>query len=143
MFNRWSIVPNEINSEGETIMREKLHIVSEEVFQISLCGYLLLLLLETIQEGFVSTFFNLYYLLAVIVISGIGMVLLEKESTHEAYKKKNDYTLYWGLLLSVITGCVVYYKTLAMGYLSIAIGVISFFIVLLFTYLIHTDESTS
>lgn len=58
-------------------LKANLHLVSKEWFQVALVTYLLLTLAETIQEGFVSNFFNLNYLLAVVLLTGVAMVITE------------------------------------------------------------------
>lgn len=120
---------------------QKLHIICEETFQISLAGYLILLLVETVKEGFVSNFFNLNILLGIILISGIGMAVLGGKSQELTRTKENH--LYWGFAFSIITACIVYYKIQNLGTFAIIISIASFLIVLLFSYLIQIDEGTS
>jgi hypothetical protein len=57
-------------------MKIILKIICQEVFQVSLGGYLILLVAETIRSGFVSNFFDLNILLVVILVSGIGDALI-------------------------------------------------------------------
>jgi hypothetical protein len=57
--------------------RSNINIIGREFFQVSLVTYLLLTLTEAIQEGFVSNFFNMNYLLIVVLITGVAMVLTE------------------------------------------------------------------
>jgi hypothetical protein len=56
-----------------------INVVTKEFFQVFLVTYLLLTLAETYREGFVSNFFNINYLLAVVLVSGLAMVLTETE----------------------------------------------------------------
>lgn len=58
-------------------MKQTINIASREFFQTSLVTYLLLTLAETLSEGFVSNFFNMNYLLLVVLVTGIVMVLTE------------------------------------------------------------------
>jgi hypothetical protein len=53
-----------------------------------LVTYLLLTLAETYREGFVSNFFNINYLLAVVLFSGVAMVLTESELTVKKFRKR-------------------------------------------------------
>jgi hypothetical protein len=54
-----------------------VYIVAREFFQVSLVTYLLLTLAETLKTGFVSNFFNLNYLLIIVLVTGVAMVLTE------------------------------------------------------------------
>jgi hypothetical protein len=65
-----------------------IHTISREFFQVFLVTYLLLTLAETFREGFVSNFFNINYLLAVVLISGVAMVLTESEVTVKKLRKR-------------------------------------------------------
>lgn len=56
-----------------------ISIIGQEVFQASLVTYLLLTLAETFREGFVSNFFNMNYLLLVVLVIGVAMVLTEPQ----------------------------------------------------------------
>jgi hypothetical protein len=60
-----------------TALKDNTNIVAKEFFQVSLVTYLLLTLAETVHEGFVSNFFNMNYLLMVVLITGVAMVLTE------------------------------------------------------------------
>jgi hypothetical protein len=53
-----------------------------------LVTYLLLTLAETFREGFVSNFFNINYLLAVVLVSGVAMVLTESEVSVKKFRKR-------------------------------------------------------
>lgn len=57
--------------------KQNMNIASREFFQTSLVTYLLLTLAETLSEGFVSNFFNMNYLLLVVLVTGVVMVLTE------------------------------------------------------------------
>jgi hypothetical protein len=52
-------------------MQNKLKIITEEFFQVSLAGYLAFLAAETVSHGFISNFFNLNILLIVVLILGV------------------------------------------------------------------------
>jgi hypothetical protein len=62
-----------------TSIKNAVNVSSREFFQVFLVTYLLLTLAETYREGFVSNFFNINYLLAVVLVSGLAMVLTETE----------------------------------------------------------------
>lgn len=55
----------------EKKIKSTLGIISQELFNISLITYLVLLLIETLNKGFVTDFFNLNLLLAIVLISGL------------------------------------------------------------------------
>lgn len=76
-----------------------LSTVSEELFQVSIVLYLILLLAETVKAGFVSNFFNLNILLWIVLISGVGMILTGVEKSNS--KTLTDRT--WGYFLKKVT----------------------------------------
>lgn len=65
-------------------IRNALNVIGREFFQASLVTYLVLTLTETLKEGFVSNFFNMNYLLAAVLVSGIMMVLTDQEQSRSA-----------------------------------------------------------
>jgi hypothetical protein len=72
----------------KTSIKNTVNISSREFFQVFLVTYLLLTLAETFREGFVSNFFNINYLLAVVLISGVAMVFTEAEVTVKKFRKR-------------------------------------------------------
>lgn len=68
-------------------LKDKLHITSREFFQTQFFAYLILAVAETIKKGMVSNFFNMNYLLAVILILGVIMVATEKEEKIKSFKR--------------------------------------------------------
>ncbi len=67
-------------------LRSAINIASKEFFQATLVTYLLLTLAEVWREGFVSNFFNMNYLLIIVLISGVAMVL--SEAAERKYHKR-------------------------------------------------------
>jgi hypothetical protein len=65
-----------------------INVISREYFQVFLVTYLVLTLAETYREGFVSNFFNINYLLVVVLVSGVAMVLTEAEVTVKKFRKR-------------------------------------------------------
>src|SRR5688500_606934 len=131
-------------------MKKKLTlaILSQELFQFSLVTYLILLLTETIKEGFVSYFFNLNILLGVVLFSGIVMVLTHDERIERLTKmiedKKEQPSTWDGNYIGLVTlggAALVYYKTEELGALSVLITFITGVIIFLLSYLIMTDHS--
>jgi hypothetical protein len=72
----------------KTSIKNAVNVSSREFFQVFLVTYLLLTLAETFREGFVSNIFNINYLLAVVLISGVAMVLTESELTVKKFRKR-------------------------------------------------------
>jgi hypothetical protein len=68
-------------------IKNAVNVSSREFFQVFLVTYLLLTLAETYREGFVSNFFNINYLLAVVLVSGVAMVLTETEQKAVKFRK--------------------------------------------------------
>jgi hypothetical protein len=60
-------------------VREHVFLAGREFFQNALVAYLLLVVAETLKEGVVSNFFNLNWLLGVVLVSGVVMVLADPE----------------------------------------------------------------
>jgi hypothetical protein len=70
-----------------------LHTVSYEFFQVSLIVYMLLVLVEILQPGVVSTFFNINYLLLFVLITGIISVISQStiQEHEKTYSKSKSY----------------------------------------------------
>jgi hypothetical protein len=71
-----------------TSLKTGINIVGREFFQVFLVTYLLLTLAETFREGFVSNFFNMNWLLLVVLVSGIMMVLTEPADAAARFRKR-------------------------------------------------------
>jgi hypothetical protein len=125
------------------VWQAKVHLLSEEFFQYSLITYLILLLAETLKEGFVSFFFNLNILLVVVLVSGVVMVLthnehLEPEKTHHKIKTSDiEYTL----VLATGGALLVYYKTKELGTIALVIAGLTAIIIVLLSLLLMTEQS--
>ncbi len=140
--------------------KSNLGIIINELFQVSLVTYLILLLLETLDKGFVSNVFNLNYLLAVVLISGIIKVLpvaekkllsqwdlidlkfMNLRSQLHLPKSFSENDFYFILLIGLTGGTLVYFKTEDLGRISILISVITTIIIFLLSYLIFTDQDS-
>lgn len=68
-------------------LKDKLYITSNELFKAAFVTYLILIVVETYYSGTVSNFFNMNYLLAVILILGVIMVATEKEEKIKSFKR--------------------------------------------------------
>lgn len=131
-------------------MKKKLTlaILSQELFQFSLVTYLILLLAETIKEGFVSYFFNLNILLGVVLVSGVVMVLTHDERiekltklTEKPKEKLSDWDYYYIGGITLGGALLVYYKTQDLGNISLLLTIITAVIIALLSYLIMTDRN--
>lgn len=65
-------------------LKFKLHIIGREFFRVSLPVYVALVLSDIIFLGIVSNFFNLNYLLLVVVVSGMIMVATSENGGTDA-----------------------------------------------------------
>jgi hypothetical protein len=134
-------------------MKNKIHIIVSELFHIALITYLCLLTIETIKEGYISYFFNLNWLLGLILCSGIIMVLTE--SAPYTYRRKllhpfvayvkpdnrgKERNWYFNLMMSLLGGLFVYYKTQALGNISLFISSITTIIILFLTYVMFNEK---
>lgn len=119
-----------------------INIVSKELFQVSLITYLLLLLAETVKTGFVSLFFNLNWLLMVVLLSGIGMVLTTDERLEsKAQSQRNPkYDFYFVFGLAIVGGVLVFYKTFDLGFISIILMEITALLIIIVSYLILREN---
>jgi hypothetical protein len=73
---------------NNTSLKNGINIVGREFFQVFFVTYLLLTLAETFREGFVSNFFNMNWLLLVVLVSGIMMVLTEPADAAARFRKR-------------------------------------------------------
>jgi hypothetical protein len=67
-----------------------LNIISKEFFQVALLTYLILALLESIQTGIISYFFNMNYLLSFVLLTGVLMVITETVGRVRNISKKTS-----------------------------------------------------
>lgn len=121
----------------------KTHLVIEEIFQFSLVTYLLLLLAETLQEGFVSYFFNLNILLGVVLVTGIVMVFTHSEQINQSPppQKLKIIDVLYILMIALGAGFLVYYKTKELGQIAIIVAVITGVLIILLSLLIFLDHT--
>ncbi|MBI3486025.1 hypothetical protein HY025_03700 [Candidatus Daviesbacteria bacterium] len=139
-------------------MKSKPGIIFAELFQVSLVTYLILLVLETLQTGFVSNFFNMDVLFFIVLVSGIVMVLPTSEkkelsqwelvdkrlgellATINLKKVFAEKDFYFSLLISLGGGVLIYFKTQELGSISIIISLVTAVIIALLSYLILIDN---
>lgn len=107
--------------------------VINHLFQTLLVTYLILLLIEQIYTGFVSTYLNLNYLLILVIASGILDVFTKQKKTKEK-TKKSDYILIYAL--GILGAIIIKYKTADLSYLSWIISIIAGILIILLSHLI-------
>lgn len=127
------------------LLKIKIYFIAKEFFQYSLVAYLILLLIETIKEGFVSFFFNLNILLGIVLISGLIMAItyqkeLEKLTKTKKIKQRKWWDILYSIMLALGGALVVLYKTQDFGIVSIIVSVISAFIIVLLSFLVLLDK---
>ncbi|MCD4759902.1 hypothetical protein K8R33_03365 [archaeon] len=118
------------------IKGHKAEIISH-LFQTLLITYLILLLIEQIYTGFVSTYLNLNYLLILTIAAGILDVFTVKKKVKEKTKKSDYYLIY---ALGILGAIIIKYKTADLNYLSYIISIIAGILIILLSYLILEED---
>jgi hypothetical protein len=118
------------------ITGHKAELISH-LFQTLLVTYLILLLIEQIYTGFVSTYLNLNYLLILTIASGIADVFTKKEKTKQTTTKKDYYLIY---ALGILGTIIIKFKTNELGYLSWIISIIAGILIILLSHLILEED---
>ncbi len=113
------------------------HII-HHLFQTLLVTYLLLLLIEQVSIGFVSTYLNLNYLLIIVIISGILSVFSEPDKIKHEKPKLKDYI--YIAILSISGFIIIKFKTAELGWLSYAISTVAGILIALLSILILEDD---
>lgn len=121
----------------------KANLIVGELFQFSLVTYIILLIAETLQEGFVSYFFNINILLGIVLLTGIIMLItrydrLEPQTSHQRFTLKN---LLYALMVSLGGALLVYYKTALLGDTAIIIAILTGGIIILLSLLFFSDNT--
>lgn len=106
-------------------------------FQILLVTYLILLLIEQVWTGVVSTYLNINYLLIIVILVGILDVFSEHHTVSKKTTKK-DYLFVFAL--GVIGTIIIKYKTQTLGTLSWIISIIAGILIILLSILVLEDE---
>ena len=125
------------------IWKVKTYIVTKEIFQYSLVTYLILLLAETVKAGVVSYFFNLNILLAVVLLSGMIMILTYDKKIPiptPAHKKVRSQDIIYCILIALGGGFFVYAGTFDLGIIAIVVGCLAALLIFLLSLLLLTGE---
>lgn len=121
------------------IDKEELIALARNVFQDLLVLYLILLLAETVWAKSVSSYLNLNYLLAIVIITGIITVLTAKDEKIEKEPvTKKDYIM--AAAAGIAGSIIIYYKTSSIGALSIIISLISGILIILLSILVLQED---
>ncbi len=112
--------------------------IAASVFATFLLIYLAALLTETLWQNSVSTYFNLNYLLIIVIALGIFSVLFPKEEKEE--KKLGAKSM---ILFSAIAGfagfAIIFYKLNAYGF-GLIISIIAGILIFLLSMLVLEEE---
>lgn len=147
-YNKPQNQEKNINQNILTKFREKPIInhclkLNQELFSVILVTYLLLLLLETIQEGFISSHLNLNQLLIIVIITGAIAVLTGKED-YEIKKEKESITTKDHIFIigaGILGSGIIYYKIQETGWLSYVISAMAGILIILLSIMILEDEN--
>ena len=109
-------------------------------FQTILITYLVLLLLEQVWPGLVSTYFRLNYLLIIVIIAGIFDVFSEHKKKPDEKIRTRDYVFI--TILGILGFAIIKFKTDKLGFLSWIISIIAGILIILLSILVlqETDE---
>ena len=103
----------------------------QDLFKASFITFILFLVIEQFEKGFVSNYFNLSYLLILVIISGMISILLPYENQEEKDKKPSKISQISVFFISLILAGVIYYQTRALGVLAPLLALASLVIILI------------
>lgn len=112
--------------------------IISHTFQTLLVTYLILLLIEQIWTASISFYFNLNYLLIVVILFGVLDVFSEHKPLKKEKVSKKDY---WFISLLGIAGfAIIKFKTVSLGWLSWVISIIAGILIILLSLLVLDEE---
>lgn len=112
--------------------------IINHAFQVLLVTYLVLLLIEQIWTGVISTYLNLNYLLIIVIFSGILDVFSEIPVKKKEQATRKDYFLAIGL--GILGFIIIKFKTPSLGWLSWLISIVAGVIIILLSILVLEDD---
>lgn len=138
------------------MMDSLFEIFSRELFQTLFVLYLVLNITEIIQNGSVSSFFDMRILLVLLLVCGF-LSLVSNPFKRKSNRKNMVYSLLscfeswdesqpkwrWKItfVISIVGGLIVYHKSQAMGYVSVLLFAGAFFFIFVLSYLtFHHSE---
>ncbi len=132
---------NASSRERSRLLRWGTEVV-QTLFPVLLITYLLLILLETVFEGSVTSYVNLNQLLTPVIVVGVVAML---SAPGKAESKKTEHLTARNIFMIVCAGiggmAIIWYKTKDLGWLSYVISTVSGgLIVLLFVLIRQGDE---
>ncbi|HVY01342.1 MAG TPA: hypothetical protein VHA12_01080 [Candidatus Nanoarchaeia archaeon] len=115
----------------------KVEIISS-IFQSLLVAYLILLLIEQIWVGSVSTYLNLNYLLIAVIVFGVLDVFSEHKKRKEKPANWKDYTFI--SVLGILGFVIIKFKTVELEWLSWVISIIAGILIILISLLVIEED---
>ena len=95
----------------------------QTLFQMLLITYLMLILLETIFEGSVSSYINMNYLLIIIIVVGVVAVLMEPIKAENIERKHlNRKSIFLMFCAGIVGATIIWYKTQGIGWLAYVVS---------------------
>lgn len=113
-------------------------LIINNFFQTILITYLVLLLLEQIWIGLVSTYLNLNYLLIIVILAGILDVFSEHKTPEKQNITKKDYIFI--IALGILGFAIIKFKTSQLGLLSWLISIIAGILIILLSILVLEED---
>jgi hypothetical protein len=120
------------------MLKSKITLIFSELFHIALVGYLILLLLELLFDGFVSNVFNLNILLGTVSILGICFTLFKENEVLGKYQTGKPDLIVSGAI-ALMAGAIVFYKTIENGIVSIFISSLAILFTVMVLFLISSE----
>lgn len=125
--------------------KKYLVLINQEIFQVSLLIYLVIILVENFQKGVVSDFFNFNWILWIVIISGILMVPCseredEQIATNQAIGWRGRILLIILIILAIISAMLIFVKIKDLGWLALAVSILGGLIIFLISYLISHER---
>jgi cytochrome c biogenesis factor len=108
------------------------------LFQTLLVTYLVLLLIEQLWKGLVSVYFNLNYLLIIVILLGVVDVFSEVPEKPKRRAKKIDYLFV--VVLGILGFVIIKIKTADLKWLSWVISLIAGVLIILLSFLVLEDD---
>jgi hypothetical protein len=122
--------------------KQRLYLLSTEVFQVSLLVYLIILLVENFQKGIISDFLNLNWILGIVIISGIIMILFNKEGDGKLNDDKpvGKKGLILLIILALISASLIFVKIKDLGWLAWIVSILGGLIIFFISYFISNER---
>ncbi|MBI2629265.1 hypothetical protein HYW74_04225 [Candidatus Pacearchaeota archaeon] len=120
------------------LLKGHLASIVNYTFQTLLVTYLILLLAEQIQKGFILNYLNLNYLLALVILLGILDVFSEHSFISSTKPTWKDYSFI--TILGMAGFIIIKFKTEQLGWLSLVISIIAGILIILLSILVLEDN---